>query len=151
MTGTSDAAGVEELHADILRAWNERDATRYAACFADDAVVIGYDGSEMHGRSEIAEQLAAIFAHHEVATYIRIVRSVRSLDERTALLHAVVGMIPPGGDAVVPERHAQQLLLGTRDGDAWRVISFQNTPARFDGRPEVLEALTDELRGAPRP
>ncbi|MDX6515891.1 MAG: hypothetical protein QOH73_1557, partial [Gaiellaceae bacterium] len=25
---------------------------------------------------------------------------------------------------------------------------FQNTPARYDRRPELVEALTDELRGA---
>ena len=49
----------------------------------------------MHGRSGIAEQLASIFADHEVATYVRVVRAKRMLDDQTGLLHAVVGTVPP--------------------------------------------------------
>jgi hypothetical protein len=39
-------------------------------------------------------------------------------------------MVPPGGDDVMPDRHAIQLLVGTHDGDRWRAVSFQNTPAQ---------------------
>ena len=141
--------GLEDLHRDILQAWNRRDAAAYADCFADDAVVIGFDGSDMIGRAAIAEQLAAIFADHEVATYVRLVRRTRPLEADSGILHAVVGMIPPGGDDVMPDRHAVQLLVGTRDGDRWRAVSFQNTPAQLHGRPEAVDALTDELRAAP--
>jgi uncharacterized protein (TIGR02246 family) len=103
---------LDELHRKILDAWNERDHDAYANCFVDDALVIGFDGSEMHGRSGIAEQLASIFADHEVATYVRVVRDKRMLDDQTGLLHAVVGMVPPGGDDVMPDRHAVQVLIG---------------------------------------
>ena len=58
-------------------------------------------------------------------------------------------MIQPGGDDVIPDRHAVQLLVGTHAGERWRAVSLQNTPARFDGRPEAVDALTDELRAAP--
>jgi hypothetical protein len=33
-----------------------------------------------------------------------------------------------------------------RETDAWRAGSLQNTPAQLRGRPEAVEALTDELR-----
>jgi uncharacterized protein (TIGR02246 family) len=148
MTGARGVADLAELHAAILGAWNRQDADAYADCFIDDALVIGFDGSEMHGSAGISEQLGAIFADHEVATYVRVVRMVRRLNEHTALLHAVVGMVPPGGEDVMPDRHAIQLLVGIRDGDGWRGVSFQNTPARLDGRPEAVEALTEELRTA---
>jgi len=31
------------------------------------------------------------------------------------------------------------------DGE-WRIKLFQNTPAQFHGRPELVEQMTDELR-----
>lgn len=46
----------------------------------------------------------------------------------------------------MPERNAHQTLLARKDGDDWRVVLFQNTPAAYDGRPELVEAMTDELR-----
>jgi hypothetical protein len=39
-----------------------------------------------------------------------------------------------------------QTLVAVRQGDAWRIASFQNTPAAFHGRPEAVEELTRELR-----
>jgi hypothetical protein len=61
-----------------------------------------------------------------------------------------VGMIPPGGEDVMPDRHAIQLLVAMREHDGWRARSLQNTPAELHGRPEALEALTKELRAAAR-
>ena len=150
MTGHTTTEDVERLYGAILDAWNRQDTDGYARYFRDDAIVVGFDGSEMQGRREIAEQLAAIFADHRVARYVRIVRSVRPVGADAALLHAVVGMIPPGGDDVMPDRHAVQLLVAVREGDAWRVRSLQNTPAELHGRPEAVEALTEELRAAIR-
>ena len=148
MTASTDAEGVEQLHAAILEAWNRQDAEAYARWFTDDAIVVGFDGSEMHGRGEIADQLGAIFADHQVASYVRIVRSVRQIGADTALLHAVAGMVAPGGGDLMPDRHAVQLLTAVRETGEWRASSFQNTPARLDGRPEAVEALTEELRAA---
>jgi hypothetical protein len=39
-----------------------------------------------------------VFADHPVASYVRIVRGVRAIGDRVALLHAIVGMVPPGQD-----------------------------------------------------
>ena len=150
MSDPSEVDGLQELHGEILQAWNTQDAQGYADCFVDDALVIGFDGSEMHGRSTIAKQLESIFADHQVASYVRIVRSMRRIDGQTALLQAVVGMVPPGGDDIMPDRHAVQLLVGRRDSDRWRAVSFQNTPAQLDGQPEAIDALTQELRAARR-
>jgi uncharacterized protein (TIGR02246 family) len=148
MTTVTSAEDVEPLHGAILDAWNRQDAAGYASYFRDDAVVVGFDGSEMHGRDEIAEQLAAIFADHRVARYVRIVRGVRRIGVEAALLHAVVGMIPPGGDDVMPDRHAVQLLVAVQETGTWRACSLQNTPVELHGHPEAVEELTQELRAA---
>jgi len=47
-----------------------------AAAIAPDGLVIGFDGSQMSGRDEVAEELGRIFADHETATYVTKVRSV---------------------------------------------------------------------------
>jgi hypothetical protein len=106
---------------------------------------------ELHGAILDAwnrQDADAIFADHQVASYVRIVRRVREIGDGAALLHAVVGMVPPGGDDLIPDRNAVQLLLAVRTKEDWRAVAFQNTPARLGGRPKALEALTDELRAA---
>ena len=146
MTDPSGAAALEALHGAILDAWNQQDEQAYADCFTDDALVIGFDGSEIHGRAAIAEQLGAIFADHRVAKYVRVVRSVRRLDERTGLLHAVVGMIPPDGNDVMPDRHAVQLLVGVHEGSDRTRPRSRTLPPNCMADPKQLDALTEELR-----
>jgi hypothetical protein len=39
----------------------------------------------------------------------------------------------------------QTLIAVKRDGQ-WRIVLFQNTPAQLHGRPELVQAMTEELR-----
>jgi uncharacterized protein (TIGR02246 family) len=144
----SDEQAVTALYEQLIGGWNEQSGERFAAPFADDGHVIGYDGSEQSGREQIASEMQRIFDDHETASYVANVRSVQLLGDDAALLRAVVGMIPPGASELNPERNAHQTVVATtRDGE-WRIVLFQNTPAQFHGRPELAEALTDELRRA---
>jgi hypothetical protein len=88
--------------------------------------------------------LAGSFADHETATYVTKVRSVKSLDRNSAVLHAVAGMVRPGGSEIMPDRNAIQTVVARR-AEEGSVAVFQTTPARFDGRPELADALTPEL------
>jgi uncharacterized protein (TIGR02246 family) len=67
-----------------------------------------------------------------------------------AILIAAVGMVPPGGSDINPAVNAIQVLVATKQDGAWRVESFQNTPAAFHGRPELVEQMTQELRAVLR-
>jgi uncharacterized protein (TIGR02246 family) len=129
----------------MIGGWNDRDAAAFAGPLSGDAVVIGYDGSEMTGRASIASEMRRIFADHETAVYIAKVKSVRLLSPDVVLLRAMVGMIPADGSELMPDRNARQTVVAVRDGDSWRIVLFQNTPTRFDGRPELAEHLTREL------
>jgi hypothetical protein len=91
------------------------------------------------------ESSAAVFADHKTATYVTKVRSVKALDADAALLHAVAGMVPPGGSELMPDRNAVQTVVVQRSDAGWSVALFQTTPAQFHGRPELTEALTAEL------
>lgn len=140
-------AAVVALYTRLLEAWNRRDASGFAAQFAENGNTVGYDGSQLDGRVAIETELGRIFADHVPATYVARVREVRTLDAGSMLLLAVAGMVPPNGSAVNPERHAIQSLVAIAEGGAPRIALYQNTPAQFHGRPQLLEGLTAELQG----
>jgi uncharacterized protein (TIGR02246 family) len=142
----SDEAAIRALHRQILEGWNARDADAFAAPFAEDGAVIGFDGSQQSGRGEIAATTRCIFADHLTATYVWKVRAVRPLAPGAAYLHAVVGMVPRGQTDLNPAVNAHQTVIAAKRGDQWQVLFFQNTPAQFHGRPDLAEQLTAELR-----
>jgi uncharacterized protein (TIGR02246 family) len=137
-------AAARDLYARLLDAWNAHDADAFAALFAADGVSIGFDGSQATG-DEIREHLAAVFGDHETAAYIAKVGEVREVGADAVLLRAIVGMVPPGDDAVNPGANALQSLVAARAGEEWRIALFQNTPAQYHGRPEAVEEHTAEI------
>ncbi|HLJ35907.1 MAG TPA: SgcJ/EcaC family oxidoreductase, partial [Ktedonobacteraceae bacterium] len=94
----SSAAEIEvrALYRQLLDSWNNRDASAYASLFIEDGDVIGFDGSQMNGRAEIASTLRQIFADHQTAPYVSKVKNVRFLTPEVVILCAIVGMVPPG-------------------------------------------------------
>ena len=140
-------AGVRELYRRIIDGWNESDGEEFAAPFAEDGIVIGFDGSESEGRAGIAAEMNRIFSDHETGTYVGKVREVRMIGSDAALLRAVAGVIPPGQDDLEPKQNSVQSLLAERGPDGWRVVIYHNTPAQYHGRPEAVESLTEELCG----
>lgn len=134
------------LHRQVLSAWNDQDAARFAASFAEDGLMIGFDGSTVVGRHEIEAHLAPIFAHHPTGRFVAKVRSVRALGAESLLLHAVAGMVPRGKTELNPAVNAVQTLTAVRGADGWMIAHFQNTPAAFHGRPELAQQLTAELQ-----
>ena len=139
-------AEITSLYRALLIAWNVQDAEAFAAPFTDDGGIIGFDGSEVNGRAHIAGQMAAIFNDHATGTYVGIVRDVRRLGDDAALLRAVSGVVPAGQRDVNPALNAIQSLIARRTEGRWQIVLYQNTPAQFHGRPELGEALTEDLR-----
>lgn len=141
----SAEAAVADVYRRLIDGWNSNDAGEMAAAIADDGLVIGYDGSQMQGRDRVRDEIGEIFRHHRTATYITRVRSTRALGADVGLLHAVVGMVPPGESELVAERNAIQTVVARRGDDGWSAALFQTTPAQFHGRPELAGSLTAEL------
>jgi uncharacterized protein (TIGR02246 family) len=136
---------IKQLHQQLLTAWNNQDANGMASLFTDNGTVVGFDGSENNGKAVIDREMSKIFKDHQTARFVWRVREVRFLSQEIALLRAVVGMVPPGERKVKPERNAVQSLIAVKENDTWKIALFQNTPAQYHGRPEVSEALTNEL------
>ena len=137
---------VRRLYAQLIDGWNAADAEAMAEAMAPDGLMVGFDGSQMTGRDQVASELGRIFADHRTARFVTKIRSITPLGPDAAILHAVAGMVPPGGSEIMPDRNTIQTVVSARVGDGWRVALFQNTPARFDGRPELVQDLTAELQ-----
>ena len=139
---------VAALYEALIDGWNNKNGEAFAAPFAEDGAVIGFDGSEQRGRGKIEAEMQGIFDDHETATYVTKVKSIELLSPEVALLRAIVGMILPGSTDLEPERNVQQTVVAVKQAADWRIALFQNTPAKFDGRPQLVEEFTRELQAA---
>ncbi|GAA0614350.1 hypothetical protein GCM10009001_34530 [Virgibacillus siamensis] len=135
------------LYNNLIRAWNDRDAKGMAEKFSEEGVQIGFDGSKLIGQREILAHLGPIFESHPTAPFVTKIKGVRALGNDSALLHAIAGMVPPGKSDIEPSVNAHQTLIAAKNDSEWQVELFQNTPAQFHGRPELVESMTEELRG----
>lgn len=145
-SASPDESEVRTLYRQLLDSWNKRDANAFAALFLEDGDSIGFDGSQLIGRAEINATLQQIFADHVTAPYLAKVRSVRFLTPDVAILRAVSGMVPPGQSDINPAVNAVHTMVAARCDGTWRIALFQNTPAQFHGRPELVQQMTEELR-----
>jgi uncharacterized protein (TIGR02246 family) len=143
-------AATRDLYERLIEAWNKRNARDYALLFASNGSIVGFDGSQVSGQMEIGAHVSEVFSHHQTASYVTIVREVRSLGSDVTLLRANAGMVPPGKDDLNPEMNAVQSMVAARKGEKWEIALFQNTPAAFHGRPELSKKLTEELRAVLR-
>lgn len=141
-----DETAVRSLYNQLLESWNMRDGVAFAELFAKDGEVVGFDGSQMTGQAEIEATLRQIFTDHQTGRYVGNVRWVYFLAPDVAMLRAVVGMVPAGQSDLEPKLNTVQTLIAAKRQDVWRVTLFQNTPAQFHGKPELVEKLTEELR-----
>jgi len=138
-------AAIEILHRQLLTFWNNQNGVGMASLFTEDANVIGFDGSQMNGRLQIETELKQVFANHMTAGYVWKIEEIRFLNSQTALLRAIVGMVPPGKKELNSATNAIQTLIAIKQNDIWKISLFQNTPAQFHGRPELVDAMTKEL------
>jgi uncharacterized protein (TIGR02246 family) len=145
---SAEELAVSALYRQIIDGWNQHSADVFAGAFAEGGEAIGFDGSRMIGRDEIATTLGQIFADHVTAPYVAKVKGVRLVSAAAAILSAIVGMVPAGAMDINPALNAlQTVVAGKREG-GWQVELMQTTPAQFHGRPEEVERMTEELRRA---
>lgn len=140
------AKEIQAVYIQLLDAWNNRSARDMADLFADDGVNIGFDGSETIGSEELFLHLQPIFEDHPTARFITKVKDVNFLNPDIAILRAIAGMVPPQQSDINPKLNTHHTLVVVKKGGDWRIQLFQNTPAQFHGRPELVEKMTEELR-----
>lgn len=137
---------VQAVYQQLIDAWNNRSVRGMAELFTQDGESIGYDGSQSIGRDEIFSHLKPIFEDHLTAQFVTKVKSVSFLSFNIAILRAIAGMVPPGQSELNPKVNTHHTLVVVNDEGNWLIKLFQNTPAQFHGRPELVEQMTEELR-----
>ena len=115
-------------------AWNRGDGPVWAAAFTPDADFINIRGDIFHGRAEIAQRHARIFAGpylgSHVAVTIRrfteVVPGVAVVETDQEVTHFRV--LPPGVAATtdgVLQTHMK--YVATKQADSWQFVAAQNT------------------------
>lgn len=145
---TSQRSQLISLYEALIKSWNNRDAKSMAGLYASGGAQIGFDGSQISGASDIEKHLAPIFRDHPTARFVFIIRDVKLLGDAVGLLRAIAGMVPRDGTEINASLNAVQTMLARKQRSLWKVELFQNTPARLDGRPEDVAAMTQELQAA---
>ena len=135
-----------DLYAQLLSAWNKRNARDYALLFASDGSMVGFDGSQVNGQLEVGAHVTEVFTHHPTPHYVGIVRDVRLVATDVTLLRANAGLVPQGKDDIDPALNSVQSLTCIRKSGAWKIAHFQNTPAAFHQRPDLVKQLNEDLR-----
>jgi uncharacterized protein (TIGR02246 family) len=143
---SSKSNEIQALYQQLLEAWNNRSARAMADLFTEDGESIGFDGSQSIGREDIFSHLKPIFEDHPTAPFVSKVKDVRFLGSDAAILRAIAGMMPPGQSDINPKVNTHHTLVVVNSEGNWRIQLFQNTPAQFHGRPELVEQMTEELR-----
>jgi uncharacterized protein (TIGR02246 family) len=126
----ADRAAIRDLQATQADAWNRHDAAAYSELFEQDGDVVNVMGWLWRGRDEISRKLTGAFAHVFRESKLTITDvDVRFLDPKLAVAHVrwtMEGAKPPPG-APEPPRQGIQLQVLRKNGDRWRILSFQNT------------------------
>jgi uncharacterized protein (TIGR02246 family) len=147
---STDEAAVRGLYRQFMDAWAQGNGAGLAAVFTQDGDLVGFDGTHLKGRQEIAPFQQRLFDKWLKGTrLVGEVTDVRFLGPDVALMHAVSGTVMRGKHAPAPERDSIQTLIATREeGDDWRLAAFQNTRLRLMGsglRAFLLWTLSDWL------
>ena len=91
---SDDEAAIGELYQQMVDGWNRGSGEVFAAPYAQDGVVVGYDGTYLNGRREIASLHQQIFDRFvKGSRLVWKIRSVRFLTADVALLHAISGTV----------------------------------------------------------
>jgi uncharacterized protein (TIGR02246 family) len=137
---------VRAVYKQLLDAWNNRNARGMADLFTEDGESIGFDGSQSIGREEIFSHLNPIFEHHQTARFVSKVKDVKFLSSDIVIVRAIAGMVPPQTNDINPNVNTHHTLIVVKKDGYWRIQLYQNTPAQFHGRPELVEQMTEELK-----
>jgi uncharacterized protein (TIGR02246 family)/steroid delta-isomerase-like uncharacterized protein len=147
-SSADDEATIRSLYFQMIDGWNKGSGDAFAAPFAEDGDLVGFDGTHLKGRKEIAS-----FHQLLLDTFVKgsrlvgKIRTVRFLTPDVAIMHVVGGTIMAGQSDIDPERNSiHTLVVMTGSDGKWRIAAFQNTQAQYIGRPDMFNELTEELR-----
>src|ERR687885_1684315 len=144
---SDDEAAIRTLYQQMIDGWNKGSGQAFAAPYTDDSDFIGFDGTYMKGRQQIASFHQMLFDKFlKGSSLIGRIRSVRFIAENVAIMIAVGGTVMTGQSDIEPERNSIHAIVAVKHDSNWYFTAFQNSRVQYIGRPEEFQALTEELR-----
>lgn len=118
------------LMARLSEAWERGDGAAYASVFSEDAQYVSAPGERVYGRKAIAEShqrvFDTIFKDSKLGREYPI--SFRRIAPDVVLVEATGSVLFPGEIERNIAPNGLMTLVLARQGDVWRIVSFQNTP-----------------------
>ena len=131
-TADVDSAAIKQAVADFSEAFNHHDAHATAASFTEDAELTNLRGISNHGRKEIEEHYASIYAGFlKNAHRTDSVRSIRFVTPEIVLVDTEWEMTgskaPDGSNIDLPLRKGLLDWVMTKQNSKWLISVFHET------------------------
>jgi uncharacterized protein (TIGR02246 family) len=114
----------------LREAWEHGDGEAYASLFSEDAQYVSAPGERVHGRKSIADTHQAIF--DSIFKDTKLGRSypstIRRITPDVVVVESAGSVLFPGEAENKVAPNGLLTLIVARQDDAWRIVSFQNTP-----------------------
>ncbi len=131
---STDETAVRDLYQQLMEAWNQGSGAAFASGFTEDGDLVGFDGSHLRGRDEIAPFHQQLFDKWlKGSRLVGKVEDLRFLAPDVAVLHALGGTILRSKSKPSPGRDSIQTLVATKHEGEWHFAAFQNTRLRIIG------------------
>jgi len=152
MSGEAELRTEEDVRAVMVglrEAWERGDGEAYAASFSEEAQYVNAPGERVHGRKPIADSHQSIF--DTVFKNTKLGRNypsrIRQLTPEVVLVEAEGAVLFPGEREDDVAANGLLTLVLLKQGAAWRIESFQNTPTgRFRKVNFISRYLLSRLR-----
>jgi uncharacterized protein (TIGR02246 family) len=121
---------VRDVMVRLCEAWERGDGEAYAALFSEDAQYVTAPGERLQGRKSIAQSHQKIFDTLFKDTKLgrNYPNTLRPITSDVVLVESAGSVLFPGETESKISPNGLMTLVVTRQADAWRIISFQNTP-----------------------
>src|ERR1700689_458888 len=120
---------VRDVMIRLREAWDRGDVEAYASLFSEDAQFVTALGKRMQGRESIAESHREIFNTFFKGTKLGdYPNSFRRIASDVILVESAGSILFPGEAEHKVAPNGLRTLVVARQDDAWRIVSFQNTP-----------------------
>jgi uncharacterized protein (TIGR02246 family) len=125
-----DEAAIHELLRAMEDAWARGDGAGYAEVCADDARYVTASGIRIIGRQAIAQAHQTIFDSALRGTRLGVDHPVelQPVAPNVVLVHASGTVLFPDENEQPVRTTGMLTMVAVNDGDAWRFVSFSNTP-----------------------
>lgn len=144
----NDELALQSLYRKKIEGWNEGNGRKFAEPYTEDADFIGFDGTYLFGRREIAEFHQMLFDRFLRGTrLIAKIKSIRFPVSNVAIIVGISGTIEANQKRINSDRNSIHTIVAINnehDGK-WGFTTFQNTRATYIGRPEKVSQLTKEI------